>query len=1269
MADTTKFYYDFHFPMPIVELILTLLGKKQAAPATAAAPATREWFSQTRTSLNTTTEVITTTFRLPLSVSEISTEVLRMPCVLEVWYQDRSNAWKPVLDAQRNPLKVMVAKSDTKSWYKHKTRCYPIVAKQLQFRLTRTPDPDLADIPYPVGLRNTLIRRNVYDRAQGGSFEDYVDIMGNVVSRYIKDWDASRAVDDNYATFWKSAPLPDPAAVANLYLDVRSSTGAPQVVDKIYLDPVYTGQHLNLYYTSDDTVGPRTLSPIALPASNIANMEWRPSTGLYDLISGEGQSSYQFLMNIGPLTAQAAWIGVEWQPAFGSANANLATNPLLWAVNAPADGMFRPTLYYDPGTRKFALQFFDGSDARVYQTAALSGPWSVSEPVRVIAGWSYNPNRVWIKAVTQAGVVLTELDAAPTTLPTGVSLDGVVEFANVRGALKNVVVKLDDPARGATSFLADPALYTDPDPVVRDENGRMPSTSLDNAVYAAPFGSREHGCGGSDESHFDAKEWTPVWRDYVAVKGFLHLPAPVAAKFLKLEFTNLTEEPYPIYESGVETRYKVFPVSVTQQSSVGPKLYTGTGGFLGLGTFISKNGVRSVNWLNPTSVLQAIGAVIGTQIPPVVINTGIPYVTTTLPNRGSELVEQSRQIEVASSYVYARDDLQPYVLAQNQFHTVIKAEGLQAIQPYVDVPWKEIEAANPGAVTKVKSTGTVPVRGTDWWIYPGQQLRVPASVMTKLTATQTVIERKQTLENRVRFNTVSVHRYDYRTVKRDAAIAYFAGVREVQPYTSTYIPGEDRPVYDFPIYDPAQWTFDPHVVRATRINDRGQEEYLGPIGITLPGPGTAFKTLTTQSDFARLRLDYRDTGVLHSNTMWASTVDDNNEQLSPYITILPSTIPTGTWADVTKRWADTEAQWGSPFGIIAANLSDERRYQGTRVLAFNRDADVSSAIGAESGVEAGINLSQQVNFVPKALMRFGVVFLKPYANSNVLRLRMARASDNTMIYTQTFTPQVGRWVEHTTEFVEIPETLTNGGFSVGSLSTWTPGGAASWTQDNTVGRTGVGSAKVVKSASAGVQTLQTEKMLFYANETISCAAWVKWSGMTGTGETIKVQAVYYSGETVVSTVDLDGVTVTDPAAAGGWTPIGGSTVAPASGADRVALQVVVTAGHTGTVWVDDVTASVPGAARQTYNLTLTVVGDNKDSLYVADLYTQIAPIRYFVQLGGPGSYLHEVTDLRYTKAETVLTAPSPVHQFSLRTVVCHPKAWAFGCQATPLYLK
>jgi hypothetical protein len=41
-------------------------------------------------------------------------------------------------------------------------------------------------------------------------------------------------------------------------------------------------------------------------------------------------------------------------------------------------------------------------------------------------------------------------------------------------------------------------------------------------------------------------------------KGMLFLPRAVSTRFLKLEFTNLSEEPYPIYESGIEVKYTTY---------------------------------------------------------------------------------------------------------------------------------------------------------------------------------------------------------------------------------------------------------------------------------------------------------------------------------------------------------------------------------------------------------------------------------------------------------------------------------------------------------------------------------------------------------------------------------------------------------------------------------------------------------------------------------------------------------------------------------------
>ena len=763
------------------------------------------------TSTDSVTEVLTTKFKLPLSVSELSFEVLRVPCDVEVWYQDRSNNWRPALDESRFPVAFGVDGSNVKSWYKYHTSVYPIVAKAVQFRFTRTPNQGAGAQPVVVGMRNGLIRRNVYDRAAGSAyFEDEQDAVGNVISKYVKDWDATKAFDELPNTFWKSAAMPDPQAVVSLYLDVRTQDGSALSFGKMYLDPVYTGQSLNLYYSNDDTVATRKPSPVTAAPSEDVSTEWKPSVGRYDTAS---TSAYRVPFSLGPLLKKASWIGVEWVPSFKSTSGP-ANKVVLLGCAQPAGTSqtgWKPSLSYDPGAARFALTFTNGtSTARTY-TVALTRSFAAGEPLRVVAGWKYGPDKVYLSVVDSSGaeIAASPREATPTNLPALVTLDGHLEAVDFRGTFRSHVVKVGDDyaAGGSATYQANPPVYVSPEPVTPDAQGRLPETSLDNAVFYSDWTLQEHGCGGSHDSHYEDKEWVPVPRDYLTEKGVLFLPETVSAKYVKLEFSGLTEEPYPVFESGISVQYKVFPVSVSQQSSQGPRLYTGSGGFLGLGTFLSLNGTRTVNWLNPASVVGAVNAAFGKTTDPVMIQAGPGYVTDSLPNTAASPVTSSYRTEAASEYVYRREQLSPYVLAQNATETIIKAEGLSKIADYTDVPWDVIERSNPGAISNKKSAGALPVRGTDWWIFPGQTLKIPAAVMTKLTSTSTVTERKLTSERRVRFDTASVHRYEVRTLKRDAGIAYFAGVREVFPMSATNIAGVDLDEFRFNQYESPPWAF------------------------------------------------------------------------------------------------------------------------------------------------------------------------------------------------------------------------------------------------------------------------------------------------------------------------------------------------------------------------------------------------------------------------------------------------------------------------------
>lgn len=822
-------YYEFHIPLGLKTLIEQLIVTQPAGrntPGLVKGSATnREWFSQPRPGSDSTTEVVTAHFKLPLSISEIGFDILRVPCRAEVWYLDRMNNWRQVLDRQRIPVSLAVQPSSAASWYNFHSSVYPIVAQAVQIRMTRVPDSQVGTNPYVVGLKNTLIRRNVYDRAQGKlPFEDEQDPLGNVISKYVEDWDAVKAIDNKPYTFWQSAPMPDPNAVVGLYLDTRDPDGAGQYMDGLFLDPVYSNQKLNVYYSNDDEIGSTRLSSVTLRPETLnttdtallhdLNTDWRSGRGRWDTSAyPAGQSRYRVNAAWGPMVSQDAWLGIEWIPDFTAA-APPPYNPVLFEVNPTTRiaNQFAPTVYYDSGAGSIVLKLYDGVTTKTY-AAVLSPLLTQGSPLRIVVGWSYGPDSVYISVKDRQGTQLALHDrlvpnTSPTAaaLPANITFDGLMGFSNFRGTFTAHIIKRGHHTGQGEAFQSNPSMYVDPDPVLPNPDGSIPSTTLDDALYAVDWTLLPHGTGGQHESFYTGKRWMPIWRDYLTRRGKLFFPQGISAKFLKLEFTGLTEESYPVYDAGIQVSYQVYPVSVNQTQTVNhPGLLGTISGLLTVGVQTVIGGAGTVNWLNPQTVAAAVNSVFGPVSNPVQIQTGPGYVTGSIPGTAQAPLTDTTRTEMSSPYVYRRGLLDPSSLAANHIYysgfttwnqTLSNAAGL-------------IEGAITDSFTPLRNLVTDstsgPVQGNDFWVFPGGTLKMPASVMNGLTAlTETVLGRKPTTETRIRFNTESVHRYEIRTVRRDAAVAYFAGVREVQPLITSYQDRQDPTVFKFDNYTEAQ---------------------------------------------------------------------------------------------------------------------------------------------------------------------------------------------------------------------------------------------------------------------------------------------------------------------------------------------------------------------------------------------------------------------------------------------------------------------------------
>jgi hypothetical protein len=623
-----------------------------------------------------TTEVVQVNFKMPMPINDLAFQAVQVPVSIEAWYKDRYNNWRAMLDDNRTPIKVSLSRASSEKWYAHRTEVFPVVAKAIQLRLTRVYDSGVGSTAYCVGIRNLLARRNIYSRPAGILATTITeDTMGNIVETTIKDWDPPQAIDNDPGTFWKSAAMPDPDAVAYLCLDVRDSDGTAKLIDTLYLDPVYTGNSMNLYYSNDDLNSTLRLSPISLrPTPSPSGTTWKINKGLSDITTGTSAATWAAPFQIGPQVRRDAWVGIEWAPNFSSASPP-SSNPVLFEVAASGakPGQFWPRIYYQTSPSRLVLEFTNGTSTPYSFFAPFSTTFAAGTTLRIVAGWAYNMpgEAVTVSVCTQDG---TEIAAFTTTsvvdIPELVTFDGKVGFSRFKGLLTAHVVKLASwtDSGGKADFQANPMSFVDPEPTIPDPDGQIGSSSLDNAVLSCDWRTQQYPIGGSHTSAYVDRKWVPVWRDYVTKKGKMFLPHQIRAQYLKLEFSKLTPEPYPIYDTGIQVTYETFPISVysdykstsTTTTTVNRRVpgllenvgdataqfvgnavgtITGAAGAIGgaingvLGTIGNLvGGIASVNWLDATSVRAAIEAPFTAVAQPIVAALGYSNPVQSLPN-------------------------------------------------------------------------------------------------------------------------------------------------------------------------------------------------------------------------------------------------------------------------------------------------------------------------------------------------------------------------------------------------------------------------------------------------------------------------------------------------------------------------------------------------------------------------------------------------------------------------------------------------------------
>lgn len=1482
-------YVDYSIPLGLYDLIQQTILNTSGDPNTPQIPtpsAPQQWFSQPRSGTDTTTEVITVHFKLPLSVSELGWDALRCSCRYEAWYQDQQNNWRQILDDNRIPVTLNMSTSTSASWYTAHFYCYPIVAKAVQFRITRVFDPQVGTLPYCVGMRNGLIRRNIYDRSDGTQgIEPQQDVLGNVITSYIKDWDASQAVDNNPHTFWRSAPAPDPNAVCSLYLDLRTPAGGTQLVDSLYIDPLYVGQLLNLYFSNDDTVSTRKLSPISAIPTLDENTQWEQGVGRWDISPPDDSapSVYRFPMAYGPLVNQDAWVGIEWTPDFSptlssavqvititgapsggtftltdgagettigmpydytavqvqnalaalpsigtgnvtvggptggpytvsfsgalanqaittmtatnsftggeSPNVTVATtvaggvtgvppqNPVLfdvtpaavagtdaiqtitlvdsptggtfsltydtqttadldynasftdiqtalealssvgdnnvlvsgdaggpWTVTfigdlgaqpitalvatnsltgamgtspdvriattqpgvypvAATPGQYVPQVYYDVGGGRVVLELTDGTMNTKHFYCSLSPIFNQYQTLRIVVGWSYDPQTVFMEVAAVDGTVLGSLLNTSPSLPPQISFDGQVSFSNFRGTFTAHVVKLEDYQLGAPTFLTNPQVYVSPDPVRPDPSGNIPATTLDNAIFAGAWTMQEEGTGGSHVSAFDAKTWTPIWSNYVVQKGKLFFPSQIAMKYLKLEFSNLTPEPYPVYDSGIQITYNVFPVSVTS-AGVNKNNASTAMNVLSMGADVLLTGVGSVNWLNPSSVNRAVNSIWGQTTTPATLTYGPGVNTSTLPNTTAlELANQTRT-EVSTAWVYKRTPQNATTLAAQTINTISSGAPVQGLTTVANTSGQTVSNSMSPAISTPSTPPTLPAQGSDYWVFPGGTARMSANVMNGLTGASQVILDQPPLTKRLRFLTTSVHAYSQRTVTRDAAVAYFAGLREVQPMVGTYIDGQDPATFTFSLYDSSQW-----VLTNVKALDSGPITTAGNL-YSIINP--EFDTDINNWIQAQGAWNWDGT-VGHWDLGTATVIADGTEKslLSSMVDVSPGThIDASVWV----TWSGLSATSGSEAIQLQAQFFNSGTFVSSQAVGLtNTPWPTSTPV-------SGGNIWAQIVSSAAAENEFTVP-----DGVNQMKLALVVTGDATagQVWFDTVLLGTSDTVE-ATAFKDFRTTSTFTKVRCDFTDSGLVRSDAMWARTDPLDTNISGTALAYYTS-----TIPDVVPAGMWGDTV--ATWgdpiISW------GEPKAVVSIQvdpnriYDGKRVLHFTRAGGaeeagikVRQVTNFVANGLFRLGCVFYKPNANSNQVTIRLrrvsdgvyiySETFDPVVGYWFNYVTSfqEIPDSDDQEYTVEIVCTGDSADDFYLNDLYVEIAGIRYFCRLGDESQFLHDITPLRYA-GQAIVSTTSPVNEFSVQATILTPKAYAYTCAITPNYLR
>ena len=567
----------------------------------------RFWSSQVRLPTNRTREIYVLTLNTDQEINFISLELPKFPHRVWVQYSKvhpmtGQIEWLPMQDrftkapvamtiTESLPARFMLASdSMTKMhpehygaghWASYRADFRSVSTSQVRLVMVRIPGPgpydrngDLA--PYPLGVRNCYVgfdasdyslipRRPFVSETEHKPFASGIDALRSTMVFSLRENKASALAKEGV---WRSAPQPVREAVVNLYLDSRDEHGDRQVIDRFFVDPLYTGPKVNLYYTDDvaqDPTGDASDEPVTdlyVTAGLI------PST--QGIVFPETDGVVR-LRNSGIRfdPSEPFWMGFSFSAMFPSTSTD---DHVIFSCGAD-----RHVGYVTSHTERLVDLRWNGSQQRWAFTyngvqCVLPMDFPVDRSMSLVAVYDgvsvmlFDPDT--IESASQQTVTAWD-GKTPEWLVLGndseqaAPQDGLFRLTNM--VVKNHAGASSDWAL----FLDNPANY-----VVKTSYPYEDDSSTNGAVlryhdayrtFDVSTGQGYWGFVGAALIDYVDAEWVPVNRDYESRRGFWEFN-PVSAAAFKFEFFDLSPQPYDT-QTIISRQTLLFPETLSRSSA------------------------------------------------------------------------------------------------------------------------------------------------------------------------------------------------------------------------------------------------------------------------------------------------------------------------------------------------------------------------------------------------------------------------------------------------------------------------------------------------------------------------------------------------------------------------------------------------------------------------------------------------------------------------------------------------------------------------------